>query len=246
MLSSGWSVYSTAFAGQTPCYTSPPTPLIPPAAASATQGSSISVINTKLFTLRFPLKTKKRGISKGAAAGIAIGCLIGALLALAIVFLFLRKRRNTLLARKGSHSPVDQTAPSAPMVPYEGDKRNSIFSQPHAPLGHISELPSPAPGQQPEMGFPPSQPLLPTTISTATAPLPPVPPAELLGDTYIHEHHPAHASGVISEGFPSPPLATATGEENPPGTPGAVVSPLSDSSETSPPVRVQPSWGNSI
>lgn len=236
MSSSGWSVYSTAFAGQTPCYTNPPTPLIPPAVASATKGSSISVINTKLFTLQFPLKPKKRGISKGAKAGIAIACLIGALLALAIAFLFLRKRRNTL--RKLSHSPVDQPIPP-PAVPYAGGKRDSTFSQIHAPLGHISELPSPAPGQQQEMGFPPSQPLS-AALQEQPAP-PPVPPAEMLGSTYIHEHHPAHASGVISEGFPSPPVGAG---EDPPGTPRVVVSPLSDPSET--PVLLQPSWANNV
>ena len=279
-VSSGWSVYSTAFAGQTPCYTSPPTPLIPlAAAASATQGSSISVINTKLFTLQFPLQPKKHGLSAGAKAGIAIGCIAGALLALAIPFIFLRKRRqNALLQRNlSSHGAVDddQTAAAAAAaaqpfttVPWAGDKRNSVFSQqPHAPLGHISELPSPAPDQQTEMGFPPlsQSPLLPPIISAVgpaqeheqeqpapTQPPVQVAPAEMPGSTYIHEHHPAFVSGgVISEEeeeeFPSPlPPALpprGTGEEDPPATPitpGGIISPLSET----PPVRTHASWGN--
>lgn len=272
---SGWSVYSTAFAGQTPCFTSPSTPLIPPAAAaSATQGSSISVINTKLFTLQFPLQPKKGGLSAGVKAGIAVGCIAGALLALAIPFIFLRKRlQNALLQRKPSpHNPIDgdQTAaPPRPMSPfaYVVPKRNSILSQqPHAPLGHISELPSPPPDHQPEMGFPPlsQSPLLPPVISAsplqepqAAAPPPPpirVAPAEMPGSTFINEHHPAYVSGAVvseEEGFPSPlpplPPRGTTGGEDPPLTPittGGVISPLSET----PPVRIQSSsnWGSNV
>lgn len=238
----GWSVYSTAFAGQTPCYTNPPTPLIPPtAAASATQGSSIMVINTKLFTLQFPLQPKKRGLSAGAKAGIAIGCIAGALLAFAIAFIFIRKRRqNALLQRNlstndpvGDHETAAAAAQPTTPFPFAGYKRNSIFSQnPHAPLGHISELLSPAPDHQPEMGFPrlSQSPLLPPitplqNLEEPTHPPPPPPPvrvapAEMPGSTYINEHHPAYVSGaVVSEeeeegkgegggegggGFPSP------------------------------------------
>lgn len=215
--SSGWSVYSTAFAGQTPCYTNPPTPLIPPAAASATKGALISVINTKLFTLQYTLKPQKQGLSTAAKAGIAIGILVGALAALALfLFFFIRKRRAT--KRKLMQRPIPP--PSPPFIePFVRDPRDSTYSQAGIPLGPLSELPSPAPDQH-RMGFPQPQSPAPTLAAAAPPPLPPPslpppPPAEMPGDTFLHEHHPAYAppSIVVNEGI----QAAANSQ---PGTPG--------------------------
>ncbi len=226
--SSGWSLYSTAFAGQTPCYMDPPTPLVPRTAASATNRASISVINTKLFTLQYPLKTTKRGLSAGAKAGIAIGTVIGALAAIALLLFLIRKRRAT--KRKLSANPVDE--------PVEPEKRQSTLSQIHAPLGHISELPSPGPTDQRDMGLPspqgPSMMMVPATPASAPA-SPPVPLAEMPGDTFINQYHPAHISRSMDDEFPSPTISAL---QDGPGIPGRVVSPLSDRSGTPAPAPV--------
>lgn len=200
--SSGWSIYATAFAGQTPCYSTPPLPLIAPTASPNPANASISVISTKVFTLPYALAPPSIGpaLSAGAKAGIAIGALVGALAAVAIgFFVLLRRRRNKASAN-------DEFGPGATPT---GNRDSAAFSNRTAPPEHISELPSPGPNDGRSSWFPQAM-VPPPPLSPTPSELPAQPPEELPGSTYMHEHHPAY-SPVTERGEPfRPPVTRAS------------------------------------
>ncbi|MCJ1463221.1 hypothetical protein MMC07_001826 [Pseudocyphellaria aurata] len=215
--SSGWSIYTSAFAGQTPCYSNPPLPLIPPTTSPNPANASISVISTKIFSLAYALAPPPSlgpSLSSGAKAGIAIGVLVGALAAVAISFFVLLRRRRAKASAKASAN--DEAGPVVASTEY---RNSATLSNAIPPQEHISELPSPGIMDGRSSWFPQS-PAQPPPISPIASALPAQPPEELPGSTYMHEHHPAF-SPVSDRGEPfRPPI---TGADR---SPEEVVSPI--------------------
>ncbi|KAL6717625.1 hypothetical protein ACLMJK_005540 [Lecanora helva] len=192
---SGWSVYSSAIDGETPCVTTPSKPVQPPTALPA-QGASASVITSQLFSPKYTLTTKSSStLATGAIAGIAVGGFIVLALIAAAAAIFIRKRRA-----KARKEREDATIKSP---------RANTFEAASTPVGSpVSELPSPQ--------FAPPRPMSMITPTTPAQPpggaeLPAVEtprratPVEMAGDTFINEYHPAHISPPQSP----PPRSTA-------------------------------------
>ncbi|KAL8906710.1 MAG: hypothetical protein Q9207_001836 [Kuettlingeria erythrocarpa] len=120
---SGWSVYSTALAGQTPCFSTTPFKLIPTTTLNINARSlalstptppsivrkklsprvpaavpAISVIQTNLFTYKYDLApSKKKALSRSAIVGIAVGASIGGIFLvglLATLIVNVRRRKR--------------------------------------------------------------------------------------------------------------------------------------------------------
>lgn len=189
IIDSGWSVYTSELAGQTPCFT--PTTvsaIIPTSISNSSSSASTSIINTQLFALRYSLQQSKQSstLSTGAKAGIAVGAAGGAALALLALALFIRKRRGRARARRdeatvpGFKGPTDAHAYSHKPTPSE---LPSPYSQ-----GPVSELPSPTTMRSPTPPLPDNAMWFPLRSHK-----PPGPPTELVGSTYINEHHPAYS-----------------------------------------------------
>lgn len=186
---SGWSIYSSAFAGRTPCYSTPAESIIPPlAATSARDEVPISVITNKIFTLKYALQPQKRGLGAPQKAAIGIGASFGLLVIVALIFIFYRRRGNRL-AR-------DRVLSGSTAVAVTGDNRNSKLSQNFTPPQHLSELPSPPFAS--EMPVPEESQWLSAPPIIIMEPVRANSPVEMPGSTYLDEHHPAY-SGVNRE-----------------------------------------------
>ncbi|KAL9629170.1 MAG: hypothetical protein Q9164_006991, partial [Protoblastenia rupestris] len=183
---SGYSIYTSAIAGATPCFTTPLLPLVPP---DATSNAAVSIINTQLFALQYSLVPASQSSSfpTGAIAGVAVGgfailaCLLG------FTFFFVRKRRRAGRLAQEQNATNGRAIESA----FTGPAGRGSLS--HGPSNGPSELPSPQSATLPDtplwMTMPPVPPLKPQA--------PPGPPRELEGDTYIHAHHPATAAAEM-------------------------------------------------
>ena len=235
--SSGWSVYTSALAGETPCYKTSSLAVQFPNATLSASGASASTIDTGVFTLRYALAPQQTpALSLGAKIGVAVGSAAGGAFALLALSIFVRKRRARKRAQRDEANMPKPESGSMYQRGYLGDGGSQTG---------LSELPSPH-GHQ--------------TIRPPTPPLPenwyamPPPPAragtpmELAGSTYINEHHPAYGVSPVTpnaNGFhdvPGPPeeLAgddpvrrTVSRETVPPSTKGEVTgsSPLREESE---------------
>ena len=197
--SSGWSVYTSALAGETPCYITSSLAVQYPNATSSASAAPVSMISNEVFTLRYTLTPQRQSaISLGAKVGIAVGAAGGGALALLALAIFIRKRRAQKRAeREEANMPKPE---SANMY-----QRGFIGSQ-----GAVSELPSP-------QTIRPPTPPLPENAMWFTMPLGShapgraMTPMELAGSTYINEHHPAYGVSPVTpnvNGFhdvPGPP-----------------------------------------
>ncbi|MDI1491903.1 MAG: hypothetical protein OHK93_003114 [Ramalina farinacea] len=211
MFLEGYTLHTSAIAGATPCVTTPILPLVPP---DATSNPEVSVINTQLFSVQYTVIPSHTGSSfpTGAIAGVAVGGFILVSLILGALTLFIRRRRHRdaeARERERMHESSTMRAVEAAdgtIVPRSGGYYNNNRSQ-----QQLSELPSPQSAPHSATTFPsPNEngslwhrggigiPPVPELKSAS-----PVPPRELEGDTYIHEHHPAHKVGDSndSEGF---------------------------------------------
>ncbi|MCJ1230318.1 hypothetical protein MMC12_006991 [Toensbergia leucococca] len=108
---SGWLIYTSALAGQTPCYTMTPSAVLtaPSLASSDTasitmtltqrdNGPQSTAITSQLFTLKYTLTPRSHSLSTGAKIGIAVGAAVaGVLLITLITTLILRRRRSQKL-----------------------------------------------------------------------------------------------------------------------------------------------------
>ena len=198
--SSGWSVYTSALAGETPCYT---TSSIPAQLANATltaSGASASIISTEVFTLRYALTQQQQhsALSLGAKIGIAVGAAGGGALALLALAIFIRKRRAQIRAqREEANMPK----------PESGNMYQRGYNGSQAAL---SELPSPQTIRPPTPPLPENALWFNMPLGSHTA-VRAMTPTELMGSTYINEHHPAY--GV------SPVTPNANGFHDVPGPP---------------------------
>ncbi|KAL8692244.1 MAG: hypothetical protein Q9218_002697 [Villophora microphyllina] len=217
---SGWSIHTSSIGNQIPCVSTLTTPLAAPSATGLRKRAPVSVVvTTQLYTLKYPLKLKKGGLSVGAKAGIAIGVILvfgfGALL----VLLILHKRK---LRARGLREGTIIGGSS-----FHGSKRSGTFSQIGSHPGHLSDMQS-ATGMQQGIpvggGFwiPP-----PAPERTATPPPPPIPMQELPASTHMHEHHPAFQP---LDDAPVPPPLHAFGNQGEPHSPATLVSPMEEPS----------------
>lgn len=172
---SGWQVYSTAFGGQTPCYTMPTVTFAP---SSTLTGSGVTLITDHLFSRKYELAVAARSsLSTGATAGIAVGAAIGALSLLSIVVAFILRKKK---ARRTMRSD-NQTEPPLPEEKPPGT--------PRSPNAH--ELPSPHSGSSPQSAKNQWH-FFPSGEGTRTPPRQIV--QELPGSIFINENHPAYRS----------------------------------------------------
>ena len=197
--SSGWSVYTSALAGETPCYKTTNLGIQFPNATLSASGASASIIDTEVFTLRYALSTPpKSALPLGAKIGVAVGSAGGGALALLALGIFIRKRRARKRAERDEANMPKPESGSMYQRGYNGSQTG------------LSELPSP------HMIRPPTPPL---PENTMWYPMPlgshalgrPMTTTELAGSTYINEHHPAY--GV------SPVTPNAAGFHDVPGPP---------------------------
>ena len=229
---SGWSIYTSAFAGQTPCYTTPPLPLVPPT-ATASNGALVSVISNQLFALRYDLAQPKGGLSGGAKAGIAIGVIAGVVFFAALAFCIVRARKRRTQA---AGSNFDQRTVGDESMADE--RKSTTFSNRasnNGPGDYASELASPSAPARSERNMWLSNATSPQSMTATTATQLPSPPNELPGSTFIHEHHPAYGAGYApgdGTGVPGEAYYHTSFNGNNPSeaaqTPSVVISPVED------------------
>ena len=203
-------MYTSTIAGQTPCYTTPAIPLSPPSSTSS-DNPSVTIINDRLFTLRYQLAKPKSKLSRGAIAGIAIGAVAGLLTPVLVLFLILRARKRPAEAKSataaGSATQADDD--NKPGAMFGGANQRPILE---TVSSYVPELPSPPPSSPPPNGkwegnVPPQTPRSVRSVwspssehSPDGAEVPPVPAVELPGSTSMNEHHPAFNNTAVEKG----------------------------------------------
>lgn len=199
--SSGWSVYTSALAGETPCYKTSSLAVQFPNATMSASGASASMIDTAVFTLRYALAPQQKpALSLGAKIGVAVGLTGGGAFALLALSICVRKRRARKRAQRDEANMPQ---------PESGSMYQRGYNTGGSQTG-LSELPSPH-----QTIRPPTPPLPENWYAMPPPPLPPPPragtPTELAGSTYINEHHPAYGVSPVTpnvNGFhdvPGPP-----------------------------------------
>lgn len=187
ILRRGWSVYGSMLGGETPCYTVPSAALVP---AMTSTLSGVTVITGHLFTRKYDLAQPKSGLSTGATAGIAIGAVLGvAAVVLALMFFFLRRRRARQAQIKAEAAAVAMANEEKGVASLKSGAQElpSPQSQPNSPRSTGQPWSAPHPSGY---MFPFQE------VSRFSSPQPPpVPPSELPGSFFIHEHHPAFGAG---------------------------------------------------
>lgn len=217
---SGWEIYTTDLAGQTPCYTMPTVAHVP---AGTTTISGLTLITEHVFTRKFELSDRTMNDSKGPGAGAIAGIVVGSVAGLSFIgaLVFLLRRRKTQRAPQ-TFSP---TAGGGEMlVAYPP----SVMHELATPQGLAR---SPDSGRS-AWGSPSSPPAYEHNVDPYRTKEGPA-AQELPGSTFILEHHPAYAGrgDEFSASAPSspprtpgqsPPLSTQARIVSSPGT----VSPL--------------------
>ena len=194
IMSSGWLVYTSPLAGETPCYTTSSLAAQAPNVTLTASGASMSIINTEVFTLRYALAQQQQSaLSLGAKIGIAVGAAGGGALALLALAIFIRKRRAQ---KRAQREEANMPKPESGNMYQRGNNGSPV-----------AELPSP-------QGIRPSTPSLPENRMWFNMPLGShapgraMTPMELAGSTYINEHHPAYGLSPLTpnkNGFPDVP-----------------------------------------
>ena len=192
---SGWQIYTTDLAGQTPCFTMPTVTHVP---ASTLTITGLSLITEHVFTRKFELSERamkgSEGPGTGAIAGIAVGAVAGLSFIGALVFLL--RRRKTQRAPQ-TFSP---TAGDGEMVVAYPP---SVMHELASPQGLAR---SPDSGRS-AWGSPSSPPAYEHNLDPYRTKSGPA-TQELPGSTFIHEHHPAYTGredGLAARAPSSPP-----------------------------------------
>ena len=191
---SGWSVYTSDIAGQTPCFTDPPMDLVASTISTPSGARSPTAIKSKLFTLRYTLSPPSPGLSDGVKAGIGVGAAAGAALIIGIVLWWRRHRRLRAQAVRDATIPRnipeihDISSPASPSSKYQQAMSSPIAASASPRTPHLSELPSPT-----RQGYWDQRVNTPTSGSSQQDAMfhAPRQVSEMMGDTNIHEHHPA-------------------------------------------------------
>lgn len=162
-------------------------------------GVSASIINTEVFTLRYALAPqRKSALSVGATIGIAVGAAGGGALALLALAVFIRKRRAQ---KRAEREEANMPKPASGNMYQRGYSGSQVA---------LSELPSPHTIRPPTPPLPDNA-MWYTMPLGSHAPGRAMTPTELMGSTFINEHHPAY--GV------SPVTPNANGFHDVPGPP---------------------------
>ena len=193
--SSGWSFYTSALAGETPCYTTSSLAALAPNVTLTASGASMSIINTEVFTLRYALAQQQQqsALSLGAKIGIAVGAAGGGALALLALAIFVRKRRAQ---KRAQREEANMPKPESGNM-YQRGHDGSL----------VAELPSPQGIRPPTLSLPENRMFFNMPLGSH-APGRAMTPMELAGSTYINEHHPAYGLSPLTpnkNGFPDVP-----------------------------------------
>ena len=194
----GWSIYTSALAGETLCVSSLSVTLVP-STTIASAGISASTITNQIFTFKYTLAAKpSKYLSPGAIAGTTIGAIGAIALILATITLLIRRRQAK--ARTEHRRPTVCRSETTIKGRSELDPGTTCDTKAIAELpsphfqdsNGVSELQSPRspelPGQSVwsfSLPTPPSE-----LADKAIYEMPAAPPAEMEGSTYIDEHDP--------------------------------------------------------
>ena len=192
ILISGWSIFTSTIAGQTPCFTVLPTVLTAPSITGLRRRAPISVVvTTQLYTLKYALSPQRSSFSKGAIIGIAVGVGIVVLLGILAVIVAVRKRRNKNKERGLSEGAIIGDGS------HTGENRFATLYHPD-----IHEMPSPSTTTGPQLSpmadaqeYWGHQAILERPVITPIIQRPAT-PQEMLASTHIYEHHPAFNSAT--------------------------------------------------
>ena len=198
--SSGWSVYTSALAGETPCYKTSNLAIQFPNATQSASGAAASTMYTEVFTLRYALAPQsKSALSLGAKIGVAVGSAAGGAIAFLALAIFIRKRRARKRAQRDEANMPKPESESMYQRAYTGSQTGlSELPSPHTVRPHTPPLPD---YPHPMSSLLANQVLPPRTMT----------PTELAGSTYINEHHPVYGVSPVTpnkNGFhdvPGPP-----------------------------------------
>ncbi|KAL9608075.1 MAG: hypothetical protein Q9167_007062 [Letrouitia subvulpina] len=152
---SGWSIFTSPIAGQTPCYSVPTVPIIPPSSTAPGNQKKRAqrvdiVVTSELYTLKYPLRRSPR-LPPRAIAGIAVGGVLALILIFALTALSIRvyRKRKDEKARKRNSREGESNIWSSgyntnngdgfSYFSAAGDKRRSTFS--HAGSGRSTAVP---------------------------------------------------------------------------------------------------------
>ncbi|KAK4941385.1 hypothetical protein LTR10_018654 [Elasticomyces elasticus] len=198
----GYQVYSTGIGGQTPCYSSLSTTLIPGITPTV---SGVTLITDHIFTERYILAPKA-----ARPGGLPIGGLIG-IIVNAVLFIFLiiaviwwRKRRASRAAAAATARASTFPAQEPALITFEEQPTTHELDSPEMQQkspGAVSRWPS-NPASSP--------PAYESERLVKPMPQKPSVPQELPGSTWINEHHPAYTGSEAS---------TAADPSSPPRTP---------------------------
>lgn len=174
---SGWKIYTTDFAGQTPCYTMPTVTHVPERTSTVPVRA---LITQHVFTRKFDLSERAINGSKGPGAGVIAGISVGSVAGLGsvgiVVFFLLRRRK----ARRAPQT----TAGAGEMVIASPASAMHELASPHSPAR--------APGfGRSAFGSPSSPPAYEHNVDPYQTKAEPA-AQELPGSTFIFENHPAY------------------------------------------------------
>lgn len=172
----------------------------------------MSVITSQQFTLKYTLATKSSSsLPTGAIVGIAVGAAVAIAFFVALLTLFIRKRRSKALVERDAATVKSPTAagfgpfsedPNGPMSQMTGPGYPAQTPNRPEPLSWTNEPPTPATPLNPVGGVE-----LPADEAKPLAP-----PQEMMGDMYIDEHHPAYSPPPQNPPL-SPPLSEMHADE---------------------------------
>lgn len=158
---SGFTLYSQALFGQTPCYTVLSTDLSVPGAVSAqisqlkseiaaTASSSaptvsVNLIENQVFALNLPHTKRSSGLTTGAQIGIGVGSSVAGLGLILLLLLLLFRRRRFL--NKQENQPINTTS-------IQSSREMAFASSLQPTPGHTSPFQDPTPHSGSSSGDP--------------------------------------------------------------------------------------------
>ena len=218
---SGWSIYSTVIAGQTPCVTEPAIPLIPDNSTNPpTVTAGLFIMSTSIFALKYALALapSSQPLTTAVMTGIAVGGSVVISILIFLLFFCYRRRHNRHLQEdlnfQDASGPPSTTTNTATHEKSNGlplSPRPTTYAPTSPPvIGTTNGTTTPSslkyrdtmlPEEPPSMWFPmPPGWEPPGRQRPVSAGVPPMSPKELTGDTAMgQEKGLAEESGVGGE-----------------------------------------------
>lgn len=215
-----YSIYSKAIGTETPCYSAARTAIIP----ARTLTGQITLITDTIFTRKYVLATTSSdtSLSPGANAGIAINAVLFIVVVVGLVWWIRRRNR-----KRQTEDDRAETANKYPDI--EPDIQNRKAEQPRS--ASPKELASPELDSTPVTltGTP-----FPEQLKGRPESAKPIMPQEMMGDTHIHEHHPAMSNSSRSDISAASPRSPPQSPLVRPSTISPVLSPATPARTDSP------------